>query len=764
MSESSQSVAPATGALAESEALEMLRDAARAMLLAEWPQARAVAAAEQAAEVQRLYRRAASQGWTDIEPDASELGLQAALALQQELGRAACPIPLWEAVLANAVLSGIELPAAAALRRAVAQGDAAISWVFAPADTEANAAVLRVSEGPKLRLDGRASFVESTALATHLLVVTGVPGQVAIIARNAPGLNVTPTAGLSTPALADVRFEAVEALAYFNAAFDLHALLPLARLMLSARAVGAAQYGLEMLTDYAKVRSQFGKKIGQYQAIQHKLANCLISVEVCRLSVQRAGTSLAGSVDGNYAAAVAAANAGHLLRQVVLELHHGFGGVSFWDEHELPRHFRRIHGDLTRLGGVHAARREVGNALLGAPAGSRMPDLDLGERVNRFRMEVRAWLDENWDHQYPPETEQMPVNHKKARQDFSRKVGKKGWLGLTWPKAYGGQERSALEHLAFEEEMAHAEAPVTFHNTAANMIGPALVDFGSPSQKEYFLPGIATGEISFALGYSEPDHGSDLAGMRTAATRTPDGGWSIRGQKIYTSTAGFSTHVWLAARTDPTQPRQGGISVFAVPLDTPGITMHPMKGLNDHRANVVFYDDVKLPADALVGPENGGWQVITAALAYERVTLAAIAARARGYFDRLVDYLRGAYRGGKAMAEDSLIIDRIGALAAEIEGARLLAVQTAQLMEKGGVPVAQAAMVKVYASELMERLSEAAFDLLGAGATLKEGIDGALIDGCFEYGIRDALLYTIGGGTNEIQRTLIALRGLDLPR
>ena len=141
---------------------------------------------------------------------------------------------------------------------------------------------------------------------------------------------------------------------------------------------------------------------------------------------------------------------------MVRELHHGFGGISFWDEHELPRHFRRIHGDLTRLGGVQQARRDVAALLLERGA---VPDMALTPAADAFRAEVREWLAHNWDHAYPPETYALPVNHRKARRDFSRKVGAKGWLGVNWPKAYGGQGRTAFEHLAFEEEMAYAEAP-----------------------------------------------------------------------------------------------------------------------------------------------------------------------------------------------------------------------------------------------------------------------------------------------------------------
>jgi alkylation response protein AidB-like acyl-CoA dehydrogenase len=718
-----------------------VRDSARGLLESAWPASRAVALAGDPAALRRTWKQAAQQGWTALGLDDEEMGLGAALMLMQELGRASCPIPLLDAVLANTVLGAANSEVAATLLAEVQAGDALVSWV--------TGGTLQVEN----TLEGRADFVENSACATHFLVVTGRPNEIAIVPREAAGVAITLTPGLNVPALAVLRFTRVDSFALVTTGFELAHIGPLARLLLAARATGAAQCGLEMLTEYAKLRSQFGKKIGQYQAIQHKLANCFTGVEICRLALLAAGR--AQPRDRVYQANVASANAGQLLRQVVLELLHGFGGISFWDEHEMPRHFRRIHGDVTRFGGVQQARRDLAIELL---VRGKMPDMRLTPVADAFRSEVRKWLAGNWDEKYAPETYALPVNHRKARQDFSRKLGAKGWLGITWPKAYGGQDRTALEHLAFEEEMAYTEAPTTFHNTAANMIGPTLVTFGSDAQKAFFLPGIARGEISFALGYSEPDYGSDLAGIKTSATRTEDGGWSIRGQKIFTSTAGFSTHVWLAARTDPAQPRHGGISVFAVPLDTPGITLQPMSGLNGHRSNVVFYDDVKLSADALIGEENGGWKIITEALAHERVALAAIGARARGYFDRLLAHVK------HEIAPDALVLDRVGALAAEVEAARLLAVRTAQVVEQGEVPLWQSAMVKVYASELMERLSEAAFDLLGSGATLASGSEGAIAGGSFEYGVRDALLYSIGGGTNEIQRTLIALRGLDLPR
>jgi alkylation response protein AidB-like acyl-CoA dehydrogenase len=296
------------------------------------------------------------------------------------------------------------------------------------------------------------------------------------------------------------------------------------------------------------------------------------------------------------------------------------------------------------------------------------------------------------------------------------------------------------------------------------MIAPALIAYGSEKQRRELVPAIGRGDVAFSLGYSEPANGSDLAGLKTAAIRT-DEGWTIRGQKLYTSTAGYADYCWLAARTDPGNPGHGGISVFIVPLrGTPGLTIQPMYGLNGHDSNTVFYDEVKLPPDAIVGEVNEGWKIITAALAHERVTLGSIGARARGYFDHLVDYVNATVRNGRHLSEDPVLRDRLASLAAEIEGARLLAARTAKTIERGEVPVAEAAMVKVYASELMERLAGEALNILGPGATLSPTVDSTVLEGRFEYGIRDSLLYTIGGGTNEIQRTLIALRGLGLPR
>jgi len=732
----------------------LVRDTARTFFRDRWPAADAATLAEQPEALRRVWREAAAQGWTGLSLDDPETGLPIALALLQESGRGACPIPLMDACLAATALAGCDAAEARALLAAIADGSALVTWAMGPAVGEPGAG--SVSLGATL--EGRIAFVEHAAAATHFLVPTPA-GEIAIVPADSAGVAVRATPGLNRPALSEVAFSGVAGIARVRPTWDMRQLGPLARLLLAARALGSAQYGLEMLTDYAKVRSQFGKKIGQYQAIQHKLVNCLIATEVCRLT--QIAAAFATPDLRPYNSAVAAANAYNLLRHVVLELHHGFGAIAFWEEHELPRHFRRIHGDMTRLGGVQRAREDLAAILLERGC---VPDFSLNPAADAFREEVRAWLRANWSGQYTEEQLALPSNQRKVQQDFSKRLAAYGWLGLSMPKAYGGQERSAMERYVFEEEMAFSDAPLMFHQNAVNMIAPTLAAHGTDAQKRTLLNGIMNADICVALGYSEPENGSDLAGIKTAATRAENGDWIINGQKIFTSAAGYATHMWLLARTNPDEKRHAGVSVFLFPMSTPGITLQPLRGLNDHRSNIVFYDNVRVPADALIGAVHGGWDVVTSALTFERVTLTARAAGTRNYFNKLLGAICADRQTGGSLAGDVLVRDRLGAFGAEVEAARLLGVRSVEVIEEGGVPSVQAAMAKVYAGELTERMSEAVFDLLGPGATLKGGPDSALLEGEFEHAVRDALVLVIGGGTNEIQRNLIAVRGLGLPR
>lgn len=381
--------------LRESAELVMVRDAARALLDTEWPSAQAAALAQQPDELRRLWRHAVQQGWTQLELDDAELGLAAALVLQQELGRAECPLPLMDSLLADAVLAASSQAEAASLRAALHEGNLIPTWCLEPTGQP---------------LGTRLPFVEHTAFATHLFILTGAADEVLVVPMSTARVQATP--GMARPPLAEVSLDGAQGVERIHTGAEVQALPGLARLLLAARALGAAQHGLQLLCDYARVRQQFGQLIGQFQAIQHKLANCLMGTEVCRLALLHAvdGGDLAARP---YRAATAVALAGQYLRPVVLELMHGFGGVSFWEEHEMPRIFRRVHADVTRLGGVGAAREQLAEQLL--KPGARIPEFDLGERANTFRREVRDWLAEHWDHQYPPDTANLPVNHRKAR-------------------------------------------------------------------------------------------------------------------------------------------------------------------------------------------------------------------------------------------------------------------------------------------------------------------------------------------------------------
>ncbi|WKA42721.1 acyl-CoA dehydrogenase family protein [Cupriavidus necator] len=336
-------------------------------------------------------------------------------------------------------------------------------------------------------------------------------------------------------------------------------------------------------------------------------------------------------------------------------------------------------------------------------------------------------------------------------------LGSKGWNTMSWPREYGGQGRTPYEQLAFMEEIQQAGAPM---GGRGDIQAHALMAFGTAEQQAEFLPKLARGEITFCLGYSEPGSGSDLASMQTTAERDGDE-WVINGQKIWTTAAEKADYIWLAARTDRNAVRpHAGLSIFIVPMNSPGLTVRPSMAMYGHTFCQEFLDNVRVPASALVGKLNDGWTVLTSALATERMMMGSFIANARAEFERLVRCVRDK----TVLANDGAVRDRIGALAAEVEAGRQLFMKSIAMAEQGKVPIHEAAMSKAFTGELTERLGQAALDILGTGATLSEDAESAIASGRFERLLRYAILTVIGGGTAEIQRNLIAQRGLGLPR
>jgi len=346
-----------------------------------------------------------------------------------------------------------------------------------------------------------------------------------------------------------------------------------------------------------------------------------------------------------------------------------------------------------------------------------------------------------------------------ARRAFNRRLAAAGYLGMSWGREYGGQEKPGIYDYLLNEELASVGAPLI--GKGVGCIGKTLIAHGSEKLKREFLPKILNAEIEFALGYSEPSAGSDLASLQLRAVR--DGAdWVLNGQKMWTTSAHFADWYWVAARTDPGAPKHKGISVFLLPMHSPGLTVTEIRTMGDHRTNQVFFDNVRVPGDYLVGEVNKGWIYVCEALDYERFTMFTVGPL-RVKFDALVELLRLTCRDGSAIAGDPVVRGRVAQFAAELETATMLQRRVIAAALKGAVPTVEAAMYKLYSTELGRRLADFALDALGPEGLLREEAPGAPARGKWEHSYRATVVDTIGGGSSEVQRNIIARRGLGLP-
>ena len=397
-------------------------------------------------------------------------------------------------------------------------------------------------------------------------------------------------------------------------------------------------------------------------------------------------------------------------------------------------------------------------------------DFDFSPEQQAFLAEVEAFLDAE---QVPGDTSVFDVTRENmaqivdtpARRAFMRKIGERGWLGITWPKEWGGAEGDGVYEYLLNEALARRGGPQI--GKGVGIIGKTILAHGSPFLKQEFLPKILRNEVEFAVGYSEPDSGSDAASMKLRAERaTRDGveGWILNGQKTWTTSAHFAEWYWVGARTDPEAPKHFGITLFLVPLDHPGITVQGIWTMGEERTNSVFFDDVFVPDDHRVGELNKGFQYISEALDLERFTMftySPIAAR----FDLLVDWVRGAEVDGEPVRQDPVTRRRIARLATEAEVARLMGLRVVAASAKPGPPpTTEASEYKLYATELSQRVADAAMDLAAPGSQLRVGTEEAPMAGRAESTYRYTVLDTIGGGTSEVQKNIIARRRLGLPK
>lgn len=736
------------------EIRQMLRDSLRGFLGEQWrADGRQATPPEQISEI---WTRLVGQGVASLGCDVTEGGLREILVVMTELGRAACPAPMWSAALANLALSGVEAEIAIDLLGKLHAGNARVAFTFGELDPDRYAGSVRLDNG---RANGLLRFVEVADSCTHLLVAVDT-SALALVELSGSGVTIEPTRALGAWGLHQVRLSSAPAVLVALKPAVLDDLLIAGRLALMARAYGAARRAFELAVDYARERKQFGQAIGKFQAIQHKLADGLIALEGVRLTLDHAaGLHDCGDRNWRYFANSAAAFTGDALRRVSLEIQHTFGAIGYAEEHEAPLHFKRVHRDTIALGGAPHARRCVAAFLLD-DGGTTLPQYDLGPAGNDFREQVRAWLEQNWSGERKAAFDARPFSKREFDAEFARDIGKTGWIGLGWPKEFGGQGRSPLEQIAFMETMERGEAPRIGAAIQAN----ALMMFGTPEQQQKYLPEILLGEAMHGMGYSEPQAGSDLAALRTSAVREGDV-WVINGQKIWTTTW-WGKYMFLAARTDPAaKPAHAGISMFIVPMDAPGITIRPAVTMYDGSFANIFYDDVRIPLDNMVGELNGGWKVLTGALAFERGLVGGgIVLKVAHVFEQLRRHVMAQGDDGPSLANDPIVRDRMARLASDIEVGRQLMMHCAELAADGITPPEYGAISKVFSGELMERFGEAALDILGQRAALSEQMPDALDNGRFEQNLRHSLMWVISIGTNEIQRNLIAQRGLGLPR
>ena len=397
---------------------------------------------------------------------------------------------------------------------------------------------------------GKAAFVEGAQTATHVVVFTDA--GVAVVASGAPGLKMQVTPGLAVPPFSELTFENTPAARLNISRQALADIALVARLGCAGRALGAAERAFELAVDHAKIRKQFGQLIGQFQAVQHKLANCLISLDGARLTLEAAAAARDNdNPDWRVFAASALAFAGPALRAVSIETHRALGAIGYAEEHEAPRHFRRVHADLARFGGAPRARAELADFVLGPVARhDRASRSRHGPAANAFRNEVRDWLAKHWTPEKRAAHLRKPFKDRGWDKEFSRLMGRDGWIGVGWPKEFGGQGRSATEQIAFITELANSGAPAHAHSTSESIVAQALFLHGTKAQQDEWLPAIRSGECFFALGYSEPEAGSDLAALRTRAVRDGDD-WVVNGQKLWSTGGDKADYMWLAVRTDP---------------------------------------------------------------------------------------------------------------------------------------------------------------------------------------------------------------------
>lgn len=708
-------------------------------------------------------------------------GFEELAVLLAEGGRVLNHSPLVSsALMATQLLLELgESPEADALLTRLASGEVRATVAIAERGGEWGPQAVRMvaeERGGVIELTGEKIGVLDESAEIILVVARGAGEKILVaeVARNAAGLEMLPADSLDlTRPVHSLRFERVQARPLHardaSAGEAVRRALDIACVGLAAEMTGAAEACLEMALEYVKTRRQFGRAIGGFQAVKHRLADMLSEVELARAIVAEAIVAAANRTpDLPQLAAMAKVQAGQACLQVSLDALHLHGAIGFTWEHNAHLFVRRAKASDILLGTRRFHRRRLAAEVLPLVvqeyAEREKPAAALQGEAAGLRQEIRQWLASHcrpahWSGaQVIGVIKDIDTAADLARvRDWNKTKFEAGWAGIIWPTRYGGRGGTLDDLLAWKLEAAHFDVPERVWLAGESLVGPILLEHGTEAQREFHLPRMLRADSVWCQLFSETEAGSDLASLRTTATRT-DAGWRIQGKKIWTSIARFSDYGLLLARTGAPDSRHRGITCFLLDLSTKGVDIRPIRQMNGHQSFCeVFLDDVFIPDENRVGEPGEGWRIANSTLTHERLELGL---RLGVSMKRL--WHMGATQAGGAQALDPVYEDRLAGLHVRLESMGALGRSLIQRALSGTDVGPLASIVKLVGGQLMNEAASLALDMQGPQG-LFAGED-APESGVWQTGFLSAPARRLGGGTDEIQRNVIAERFLKLPR
>ena len=726
------------------------------------------------------WQEIAAAGWLSVLVSEGEgglgLGRRELAAIAEEVGRSLLPEPFVGAGV-QTVSALCQLPASALKSRLLEEAMsgrviAGLAWQERPGQLEAgDVATVATAEGDKVLLSGRKVFVVPGHGADGWIVLATAPDGAALfwLPAGLPGIALADERRIDGSAMSGLVFDKVAVPQSNRLASGAAARAAVqhanevARIAQGAELLGVARRTLEITLEYLSTRVQFGKPLGSFQALQHRVVDAYIQTELAAACMDDAlGAVERGDAPLGAAASRIKARCAHaalMVTRLAIQFH---GAIGYTDEHDVGLYFKRALGLSSWLGSApdhrrrcfdlqpRAATREVQHRTVREfPRDADWDEIPEAE----FRQMVRSFLEQH----YPPKLRYPPRRlHWDEIKEWYFTLSRQGWIAPAWPKAFGGMGLPPGKLLAFIEEQEAYGVARTPDQGLINL-GPVLIRYGTQAQQERFLPRILSGEHIWCQGYSEPNAGSDLASLRTEAVLDGDE-FVVTGQKIWTTLAQDATHIFALVRTDKAAKKQAGISFLLIDLATPGITVRPITNIaGEQEFCEVFFDQVRVPRTNLVGELNRGWSIAKALLGFERIFIGS--PQQSQYALKQVEELARA----RALFDDRAFVDRYAELALDVADLGAAYAHFAAMVKRGGTLPPSVSLLKIWATDTYARIGM----LLVESADEHGGSAGEADFGTLKMNAAAPLLHsavtTIYAGTNEIQRNIIAKHVLEMP-